>query len=60
MVDRRVTGLDEGSWWRCSYTDPEGVQCQHVVQDTSKPRAHKEHPQSPMVRYSVSAHSEGD
>jgi hypothetical protein len=51
MVDRRVTGLDEGSWWRCSHEDESSMQCQHVLQDTTQPPPHSDHPSSPMVAY---------
>lgn len=49
MINRRVPGLDEESWWRCSYKDESGVQCPHVLQDSSKPLPHSDHPECPMV-----------
>ena len=53
MVDRRVTGLGEGSWWRCSHKDADGVQCQHALWATAQPPAHSDHPNSLMAPYSV-------
>jgi hypothetical protein len=53
MVDRRVGGLDEPAWWRCSHRDGD-VQCQYAVEDTSEPSAHTEHANSPMILVSDS------
>lgn len=53
MVDRRVTGLGEGSLWRCSHKDSDGVRCQHVLRATAQPPAHNDHPNCPMTPNSV-------